>query len=88
MKMMSSGNPLENVRVKVLDGNGNEVPDRVIGELRELDGRPVGVGMAFVRRLAHFLDSLPIYLGWLWPLWDDKKQTFADKVCGTVVIKG
>ncbi|ARX85870.1 MULTISPECIES: RDD family protein [Streptomyces] len=56
--------------------------------LRELDGRPVGVGMAFVRRLAHFLDSLPIYLGWLWPLWDDKKQTFADKVCGTVVIKG
>ena len=33
MKMMSSGKPLENVRVKVLDGNGNEVPDRVIGEL-------------------------------------------------------
>ncbi|MFH8795490.1 RDD family protein [Streptomyces sp. NPDC017941] len=56
--------------------------------LRELDGRPVGVGMAFVRRLAHFLDSLPLYIGWLWPLWDSKKQTFADKVCGTVVIKG
>ena len=33
MKMMSSGKPLENVRVKVLDENGNEVPDRVIGEL-------------------------------------------------------
>jgi fatty-acyl-CoA synthase len=33
MKMMSSGKPLENVRVKVLDGNGDEVPDRVIGEL-------------------------------------------------------
>jgi fatty-acyl-CoA synthase len=33
MKMMSSGKPLENVRVKVLDGNGNELPDRVIGEL-------------------------------------------------------
>jgi fatty-acyl-CoA synthase len=33
MKMMSSGKPLENVRVRVLDGNGNEVPDRVIGEL-------------------------------------------------------
>ncbi|WP_030562301.1 RDD family protein [Streptomyces aureocirculatus] len=56
--------------------------------LRELDGRPVGVGMAFVRRLAHFLDSLPFYIGWLWPLWDSKKQTFADKVCSTVVIKG
>jgi uncharacterized RDD family membrane protein YckC len=56
--------------------------------LREIDGRPLGVGMAFVRRLAHFLDSFACYLGWLWPLWDAKKQTFADKVCSSVVIKG
>jgi acyl-CoA synthetase (AMP-forming)/AMP-acid ligase II len=33
MKMMSSGPPLENVRVRVLDENGIELPDRVIGEL-------------------------------------------------------
>jgi acyl-CoA synthetase (AMP-forming)/AMP-acid ligase II len=33
MKMMSSGRPLENVRLKVLDENGNEVPERIIGEL-------------------------------------------------------
>lgn len=33
MKMMSSGQPLENVQVKVLDEQGNEVPERVIGEL-------------------------------------------------------
>jgi acyl-CoA synthetase (AMP-forming)/AMP-acid ligase II len=33
MKMMSSGQPLENVRVRVLDEKGNEVPERVIGEL-------------------------------------------------------
>ena len=33
MKMMSSGKPLENVRVKVLDENGSDVPDRVVGEL-------------------------------------------------------
>jgi len=33
MKMMSSGRPLENVKVKVLDANGNEVADRVIGEV-------------------------------------------------------
>ena len=33
MKMMSSGQPLENVRVKVVDENGNEVPERVVGEL-------------------------------------------------------
>ncbi|NSL42964.1 RDD family protein [Streptomyces sp. 8P21H-1] len=56
--------------------------------LRESDGQPLGVGMAFVRRLAHFLDSIACYLGWLWPLWDSKKQTFADKVCSSVVVKG
>jgi acyl-CoA synthetase (AMP-forming)/AMP-acid ligase II len=33
MKMMSSGRPLENVKVKAIDENGNEVPERVIGEL-------------------------------------------------------
>lgn len=33
MEMMSSGQPLENVKVRALDENGNEVPERVIGEL-------------------------------------------------------
>ncbi|WP_164493197.1 RDD family protein, partial [Streptomyces sp. ADI96-02] len=55
--------------------------------LREADGRPMGFGMAFVRRLAHILDSLACYIGWLWPLWDQKKQTFADKVCSSVVVR-
>ncbi len=54
---------------------------------READGSVLGFGMAFVRKLAHILDGIPCYIGWLWPLWDDKKQTFADKVCSTVVIQ-
>ena len=33
MKMMSSGQPLENVKVGVLDEHGSEVPERVIGEI-------------------------------------------------------
>jgi acyl-CoA synthetase (AMP-forming)/AMP-acid ligase II len=33
MKMMSSGQPLENVKIKVLDDSGMEVLERVIGEL-------------------------------------------------------
>ena len=55
--------------------------------VRESDGQPLGVGMAFVRRIAHILDSLACYLGWLWPAWDAKRQTFADKICGTIVIR-
>ncbi len=33
MMMMSSGQPLENVRVKVIDEDGKELPERVIGEI-------------------------------------------------------
>jgi acyl-CoA synthetase (AMP-forming)/AMP-acid ligase II len=33
MKMMSSGQPLESVKVKVVDENGHSAPERVIGEL-------------------------------------------------------
>ncbi|WP_101255149.1 RDD family protein [Streptomyces barkulensis] len=58
-----------------------------ISVLREADGQPLGFGMAFVRKLAHFLDGAACYIGYLWPLWDDKKQTFADKVIKSVVVK-
>jgi uncharacterized RDD family membrane protein YckC len=55
--------------------------------LREHDGSTLGFGLAFGRRLLHVLDGLPCYLGYLWPLWDQKNQTFADKLVHTVVIK-
>jgi hypothetical protein len=40
-----------------------------------------------VRDLAHFVDNILCYIGWLWPLWDDKSQTLSDKIMGTVVIQ-
>lgn len=68
---------------------GQTIGKKVLGisVRREADGGTLGFGMALVRKLAHFLDSIPCYLGWLWPVWDDKNQTFADKVCSTVVVK-
>ena len=56
--------------------------------LGELTGQPIGGGAAVGRWLLHIVDGLPCYLGYLWPLWDAKKQTFADKIMKTVVIKG
>jgi uncharacterized RDD family membrane protein YckC len=46
---------------------------------------PVGPKNAFLRDLVHILDALTL-VGYLWPLWDDKRQTFADQVMKTVVI--
>ncbi|GAA2452097.1 RDD family protein [Streptomyces macrosporus] len=72
------------------EGSTGQTPGKKalkISVLREADGRPLGFGMAFVRRLAHTLDGMACYIGYLWPLWDAKKQTFADKVMSTVVVK-
>ena len=49
-------------------------------------GQPMGAGLCFVRQLAHYVDSLVCYLGWLWPLWDSRNQTLGDKIMGTVVV--
>lgn len=52
----------------------------------EETGQPIGPGMAFVRDLAHLVDSVICYIGFLFPLWDAKKQTIADKLIKTVVV--
>lgn len=52
----------------------------------EHDGRPIGPMMTLVRQLVHLVDQLPFYLGYLWPLWDSKRQTFADMIMKTAVL--
>ncbi|SFB28206.1 Uncharacterized membrane protein YckC, RDD family [Amycolatopsis marina] len=68
---------------------GQSLGKRVVGIrlLGEQTGRPIGAGMAFVRDLAHALDGLACYIGFLWPLWDEKRQTFSDKVMSTLVVQ-
>jgi uncharacterized RDD family membrane protein YckC len=72
------------------EGKTGQTPGkRIVGIrlLREQDGSALGFGLALGRRLLHVLDALPCYLGFLWPLWDGRKQTFADKMTHTVVVR-
>ncbi len=57
---------------------------RLIGEQT---GQPIGAAMAFVRDIAHIVDAVICYVGFLFPLWDAKKQTLADKIVHTLVVK-
>ena len=50
-------------------------------------GQPIGPLMAFVRDLAHLVDAIICFVGYLFPLWDAKRQTLADKIVGTYVIQ-
>jgi len=52
----------------------------------EETGQPIGMLMAFVRDICHIVDTIICYVGYLFPLWDTKRQTIADKIVRTVVI--
>jgi uncharacterized RDD family membrane protein YckC len=54
--------------------------------IAEATGAPPGGGLGIGRYFLHVLDSIPCYVGFLWPLWDSKRQTFADKILKTVVV--
>jgi uncharacterized RDD family membrane protein YckC len=50
------------------------------------DLQPVGPGWAFLRSIVNIVNAIPCYVGYFWPIWDTKKQTFADKIMTTYVI--
>jgi uncharacterized RDD family membrane protein YckC len=52
----------------------------------ENTGRPIGFGMSVLRQLAHVVDAVICYIGYLFPLWDAKRQTLADKTMSTVCL--
>jgi len=49
-------------------------------------GGAPGFGSALVRFIVQYFSMIPLYLGFLWMLWDDQKQTWHDKAAGTVVV--
>lgn len=49
-------------------------------------GQFIGQGRAVGRYFAMILSAIPCYIGFLWPLWDQKKQTFHDKIVSTYVV--
>ncbi|MDC7123146.1 RDD family protein [Cellulomonas fimi] len=54
--------------------------------VRERDGAPAGLPVTVVRDVLHVLDWI-LLVGWLRPLWHARRQTFADSVVRTVVVR-
>ncbi|MDU5131830.1 MULTISPECIES: RDD family protein [Bifidobacterium] len=59
------------MRIQVLDQDSN-LP---------ISGMRMGI-----REVAHLADFVSPFIGFLWPLWDNRGQTFADKIARTIVI--
>ena len=50
------------------------------------NGSKVSFGRALVRFFAYWISALPLFLGFLWVLWDPKRQGWHDKIAGTQVF--
>ncbi|MBX5487187.1 MAG: RDD family protein [Mycolicibacterium hassiacum] len=48
--------------------------------------QPIGFWRSLLRQVAHYIDWFICYIGFLWPLWDRRRQTLADKIVGTVCV--
>lgn len=49
-------------------------------------GQPLSVGRALLRYFGYYISMLPFMLGFLWIIWDRRKQGFHDKIANSVVI--
>jgi uncharacterized RDD family membrane protein YckC len=47
----------------------------------------IGYQRAFVRALVAIVSYLVVFLGFLWMLWDPRRQTWHDKAAGTVPVR-
>jgi hypothetical protein len=54
----------------------------------ERTGKPIGILRAFIRENGHFIDWGMLGMGFLLPIWDQKRQTMADKLVHTVTVEG
>ena len=74
-------------RVVLAGSSGQSLGKRVLDIRLEsaADGMVVGVGSAFAREVVHVLDQF-MFLGYLRPLWDPERRTFADGLMRTRVV--
>ncbi|HEY0681467.1 MAG TPA: RDD family protein [Steroidobacter sp.] len=88
--------PLDHVFLVVLAGYGavmwklrGTTIGGIICNLRVVrtDGRDITWETSIVRALGCFLSFFPLGLGFLWMVFDDNRQTWHDKIAGTVVVR-
>ena len=75
-------------RVITMGNTGQSLGKRIVGIrlVKEDTGQPLGAGMCFARDICHAVDGAICGVGYLFPLWDTKAQTLADKIITTVVV--
>ncbi len=68
---------------------GQTLGKKIVGiqVVRADSGAVLGAGTAFLRWLMFVIVGGICFLDYLWPLWDDKNQSWHDKIAGSVVLQ-
>jgi uncharacterized RDD family membrane protein YckC len=74
----------------IFEGTRGQTIGGMAASVRVVDadtGAIIGIPRAIVRNIARILSGLVFGLGYLWMLWDPRKQTWHDKIASTVVVR-
>lgn len=65
-----------------------QTPGKALMGLRvvTVQGTRLGYLRALLRLVSYVASGLALYLGFLWVIWDDRRQAWHDKIAGTYVI--
>jgi uncharacterized RDD family membrane protein YckC len=69
-------------------GPYGQTPGKAVLKIRvqKPDGRRLSKGESVGRYFAKTLSGMPLYLGYLWPLWDAQNRTFHDMILDSRVM--
>ncbi len=55
--------------------------------VERLDGRPIDLSIAVARACGAIMSFVVLGFGFLWVHWDSEKQSWHDKIAGTVIVR-
>ncbi len=75
--------------VVLLNANGGTLGKQAVGiRLQDAEtGEDIGMGRALLRYIVAIASGLVLLLGYLWCIWDGKKQTWHDKAANSIVVR-
>ena len=73
----------------LLNANGGTLGKQALGMRVEHaeTGEDIGIGRALARYVVAIASGLALGLGYLWSIWDDRKQTWHDKAANSIVVR-
>ncbi|NLX10323.1 MAG: RDD family protein [Chloroflexi bacterium] len=69
--------------------NRGQTPGKMVMGIRvvKTDGSSLNSLEAVVRYIGYYINTFLLMLGWIWAIFDGKKQGLHDKLAGTVVVR-